>query len=277
VGEVFWHADAMDHSDSEEEVLAGGVANAGSVVRIGDQVARPSSRHTTTIHAFLGALRDAGFDGVQRPLGVDGLGRERLEYVPGEVAVPPYPAWVQSDGAIASIARLLRRYHDAAASIGAPSGEWSVEMADPEGGPIVCHNDICLENVVFRDGEAVALIDFDFAAPGRPAYDVAQFARMCVPIDDETNARRLGWAPLDLPARLRLVVDAYGLEGAQRQDLLGNLDDSMERAGAFVRRRVEAGDRNFIAMWEDMGGQERYDRRRRWYERHRARFADALS
>ena len=267
----------MDHSDSEEEVLAGGVANAGSVVRIGDQVARPSSRHTTTIHAFLGALRDAGFDGVQRPLGVDGLGRERLEYVPGEVAVPPYPAWVQSDGAIASIARLLRRYHDAAASIGAPSGEWSVEMADPEGGPIVCHNDICLENVVFRDGEAVALIDFDFAAPGRPAYDVAQFARMCVPIDDETNARRLGWAPLDLPARLRLVVDAYGLEGAQRQDLLGNLDDSMERAGAFVRRRVEAGDRNFIAMWEDMGGQERYDRRRRWYERHRARFADALS
>ena len=31
-----------------------------------------------------------------------------------------------------------------------------------KGGPIVCHNDVCLENVVFRDGEAVGLLDFDF-------------------------------------------------------------------------------------------------------------------
>ena len=49
-------------------------------------------------------------------------------------------------------------------------------MADPEGGPVVCHNDVCLENVVFRNGEAVALLDFDFAAPGRPVYDLACFA-----------------------------------------------------------------------------------------------------
>jgi hypothetical protein len=267
----------MADADEDEEVLAGGVANAGAVVRIGEQVARPSSPHTTAIHEFLGALRDAGFDGVQRPLGVDALGRERLEYVPGDVALPPYPAWVQTDAAIASIARLMRRFHDAAASVGVPKGDWSRELADPVGGPIVCHNDVCLENVVFRDGEAVALIDFDFAGPGRPVYDVAQFARMCVPIDDETNARKLGWATLDLPARLRLVTDAYGLDGVERQDLVGNIDESMERGGEFVRRRVEAGDPNFIAMWEELGGQERYDRRRRWYERHRSRFVDAMS
>jgi hypothetical protein len=30
-------------------------------------------------------------------------------------------------------------------------------MRDPRGGPIVCHADICPENVVFRDGEALAL------------------------------------------------------------------------------------------------------------------------
>ena len=29
----------------------------------------------------------------------------------------------------------------------------------------MCHNDVCPENVVFRDGIAVALLDFEFAAP----------------------------------------------------------------------------------------------------------------
>jgi hypothetical protein len=262
----------------EEEVLTGGVANAGAVVRVGDQVARPSNLHTPTIHAFLTALRDAGFDGVQRPFGLDDRGRERLEYVAGTVALPPYPKWVQTDASLASIARLLRRFHDAAASLGGTSaGDWSEEMADPGGGPIVCHNDVCLENVVFRHGEAVALIDFDFAAPGRPAYDIAQFARMCVPIDDETNAERLGWTGADLPARLRLVADAYGLDHLQRREVVDNIDESIERAGAFVRRRVEAGDPNFVAMWGAMGGQERYDRRSRWYERHRTRFVDAMA
>ena len=71
-------------------------------------------------------------------------------------------------------------------------------------GPLVCHNDVELSNVVFRDGIAVALIDFEFAAPGRPAYDLAQLARLCVPIDDEVDRARVGWRPADRPARLRL-------------------------------------------------------------------------
>jgi thiamine kinase-like enzyme len=43
---------------------------------------------------------------------------------------------------------------------------WSSEMADPLGGELFCHNDVCLENVVFRDEVAVGLLDFDFAARG---------------------------------------------------------------------------------------------------------------
>ncbi len=46
----------------------------------------------------------------------------------------------------------------------------------------MCHNDVEPSNVVFRDGIAVALLDFEFAALGRPVYDVAQLARLCVPI-----------------------------------------------------------------------------------------------
>jgi thiamine kinase-like enzyme len=172
----------------------------------------------------------------------------------------------------------MAAFHRAAAlaDVGPADGPWSDEMADPIGGPIMCHNDVCLENVVFREGAAVALLDFDFCAPGRPVYDLAQFARMCVPIDDEVNASRLGWGAEDRPSRLRLIADVYGLDKAGREELLLALDGSIAGGGEFVRRRVEAGDPNFVAMWNDMGGAERFDRRRRWWDAERPRFVAAL-
>lgn len=261
----------------EEEALAGGVANAGRVVRVGPHVLRPSNPHTASIHAFLASVHAAGFRGASRPVGVDPDGRERLEFIEGEVPVPPFPAWAQTDAALTSIARLLAELHRAASAVDLTGHTWSDEMADPKGGTIVCHNDVCLENVVFRDGLAVGLLDFDFAAPGRPVYDLAAFARMCVPIDDDLNASRQGWRRPDKPARLRLVANAYGLDAAGRLTLLDALDRSIEAGGAFVRRRVEAGDPNFIAMWDAMGGAERFDRRRRWWTDHRHEFGDALT
>jgi hypothetical protein len=263
--------------DDEPEVLMGGVANAGAVLRIGDEVRRPVGPHVEPIHDHLLALRNAGFDGVPRPLGFDEQGRERLEFIAGDVAVPPYPAWVQADDALRSLGALMRRFHETSRRVGAASGPWSDEMADPAGGPIVCHNDVCLENVVFRDGLAVALLDFDFAAPGRPLYDLAQCARMCVPIDDPVNAGRQGWVAEDRARRLRTFVDAYGLDAEERIELLEIVGVSMARGGEFVRRRVEAGDPPFVAMWNEMGGQERFDRRRRWFEAEHASFVAAMA
>lgn len=260
-----------------DEVLAGGVANAGAVVRQGEHVLRPSNPHTSSIHRFLTALRRAGFDGASEPVGVDPDGRERLVFIPGEVAVPPYPAWFQADAALASIADLLRRFHAASRAFDSTGETWSDELADPVGGPIVVHADVCPENVVFRDGVAVGLLDFDFAAPGRPVYDLAAMARMCGPIDDELSAGRLGWGPVDQPARLRLVADTYGLDGAGRRELLEVLDDVIASGGQFVLRHVEAGDPNFIAMWDQMGGMERYDRRRRWWVSARPTFTAAMT
>ena len=260
----------------EETILAGGVANAGSVTRVGDHVFRPSNAHSPSIHRYLVWLRSAGFDGASVPMSIEADGRERLVFIEGDVALPPYPTWAQQDAALSSIAGLMRRFHDTARAFD-PSGlDWSPEMADPASGPIVCHNDVCLENVVFRDGAAIGLVDFDFAAPGRPTYDLAQMARMCVPIDDDTNATRLGWEPADRPTRLRLVANAYGLDVTERHDLLGILSVSIARGGEFVRRRVEDGDQNFVKMWNDMGGAERFDRRRRWWVEHHQHFAGAL-
>jgi hypothetical protein len=262
----------------DEESLPGGVANAGSVTRVGDEVRRPSNPHSSSIHVFLSALRDTGFEGASLPIGFDDEGRERLVFIEGDVPLPPYPEWAQLDSALTSIASLMRRFHDASRSFDPAGSTWSHEMVDPAGGSMVCHNDVCLENVVFRRGLAVGLLDFDFAAPGRGVYDLAQMARMCVPVDDDLNAARLGWQPADRPARLRLVADTYGLDNAARHELLAILSDTIVRqAGEFVQRRVALGDANFIKMWNEMGGMDRFERRRSWWIEHEPRFLNALA
>lgn len=262
--------------DADEEILHGGVANAGAVVRVGPHVLRPSNAHSASILEFLRQLEARGFEGASSPVGLEPDGRERLRFVPGDVAIPPYPDWAQTDDALASVATLMRRLHDASELVDTRAMTWSTEMADPLGGPVVCHNDVCLENVVFRDGRAVALLDFDFAAPGRRAYDIAAFARMCVPIDDDVSSRKLSWKPSDRPRRLRLLCDAYGFDAEGRAEMLRALSDSIARGGEFVRRRAEAGEPGFVAMWADMGGMERFDRRRRWWADAQPQFEAAL-
>jgi hypothetical protein len=269
----------MIFSMEGREVLAGGVANAGQVVREGDVVVRPSSAHSGSVHSFLRALRAVGFAGAPEPVGVEG-DRERLRFIPGDVPVPPYPEWAQSDASLSSVARLLRRFHEASRLVEVdPEWTWDSEMAD--GGPrlqgaVVCHNDVCLENVVFRHGEAVALLDFDFAAPGDPLQDVAKFARMCVPVDDPTGAARDGWRDLDVGSRLRLVADAYGLDAPQRKDMIEALDGVIRRGGQFVRRQLDAGHPGFVEMVDRMGGMARFDTRRSWFTANKERLSRAM-
>jgi hypothetical protein len=258
------------------EVLAGGVAHPGAVVRVGRHVLRPAGPHTPVLHALLRHVRATGFEGVPAPVGVDPDGRERLIFIAGEVPCPPFPAWSQTDGVLASVAALLSGFHRAAAGFVAPPGaRWSDELADPSGGAVVCHNDVCPENVVFRHGQAVALLDFDYAAPGRPLYDLSQLAKMWVPIDTPEDAAVLGRVGLDPFRRLRVVADAYGLAPG-RAEFVDVLAEGLAAGGAFVRRHVDAGEPGFVAMWEQMGGQARYDRRLEWFTRHRERFLDAL-
>jgi aminoglycoside phosphotransferase (APT) family kinase protein len=257
--------------------MAGGIANAGAVTRDGDHVLRPSNPHTPTIHAFLRFLREEGFTGASNPVGVDPDGRERLDYIAGDVAVPPYPAWAQTDMALATAAALLRRLHDVSARyVPPPDATWSDEMADPVGGTVICHNDVCLENIVYRDQVAVGLLDFDFAAPGRRVHDVATFARMNVPLDTDDDAVLLGRTPPFAPfRRLRVVADAYGLP-PDRSALLDRLAAGIERGGEFLQRRLDEGNEAFRAMVESTGGMAKFDRRRAWFAANRERFADAL-
>jgi aminoglycoside phosphotransferase (APT) family kinase protein len=255
----------MTPANGSEQPLAGGIANLGKVVRVGDTVRRPASPFTDAIFALFEHLHDAGFDGVTRPLGRDDQGREALTYLEGDVPIPPFPAWSMSDSALASVARLQRRFHEAAASFDASAFAWSDELADPMGGVVVVHNDICPENVVFRDGEAVALLDWDFAAPGRPLWDIAAVMSMWGPVRDPSDPVP-GMEGLEPFARARGIADAYGLDAEERARIPGVFVDRLSLS--LVERRAAAGEQAFVEMLARQGGAGRAERRRRWLDEH---------
>ena len=57
------------------------------MVRVGRDVLRPSNPSSRAIHRFLSALRDAGFEGSSRPVGIDADGR--LDLVAGGPGFDP--------------------------------------------------------------------------------------------------------------------------------------------------------------------------------------------
>jgi hypothetical protein len=224
----------------EPEVpLAGGLANRGAVVRVGDTVRRPQRRTSPATHALLRHLEDVGFEGAPRFLGVDAQGREVLSFIPGSAVLQPYPAWALTDEALVSVAQLLRGYHRAVEGFDPGPHAWPESPPAAFAGELVSHNDPNLDNVVFRDGRAVALLDFDLAGPGSRLWDVGCAARLWAPLrPDRTvhDARRgRGFE------RLRVFLDGYGLDDADRRRVVDAVQANQEWFGRLVERYVAAG------------------------------------
>jgi hypothetical protein len=248
-----------------ETPLEGGFTNAGRVSRVGDTVRRPSRPTTPATKAILDHLERVGFDGAPRFLGIDDRGREVLSYIAGEAAVEPIRAWALTDEALLSVADLLRRYHEAAASFDAGRHVWPLAVPAGFRGGTVCHNDPNLDNVVFVGGRAVALLDFDLASPGSVAWDVACAARLWAPLRDERDVpHRLRGRTL---ARLRLFLDAYGLSARDRGRVVDAMVHTHDWCYRVVRAAVAAGHESFGQMWH-AGGAGRAERTRRWLFTH---------
>ncbi|MDI9832885.1 aminoglycoside phosphotransferase family protein [Streptomyces sp. KAU_LT] len=262
---------------AEDEALTGGMVNAGAVFRRGELVDRPAPPNARALHAYLLALKRQGFDGAPTPVSLTADGREQLTFLPGDVALPPFPAWAMTSTALKSVGSLLRRLHETNATLAIDSAaEWPRDLADPEGGTMLCHNDVCPDNVVFRDGRAAALIDFDFAAPGRPLWDIAMTARYWVPMLDPASAAALYPLGLVTAARLRTLADAYGLSAEDRAELPAVIEQATEVCRAFVARRVTDGDPVYLKALAERGGWARWDRIQTWLTDHRETFEAAL-
>ena len=258
----------------QEQLLHGGTANRGRVVRIGDTVRRPVRSTSPATRALLEHLATVGFDGAPRYLGTDAQNREILTYVPGHAVTPPYPDWALGDEALRSVADLLRALHDAVEGFDPGAHVWPGPVPTRFRTPLVTHNDPNLDNVVFRDGRAVALIDFDLASPGSRVWEVAAAARLWAPLRTEADVddRRRG---LSLE-RLRTFVDAYGLDPAERGLLPEAVLATHDWIYGLVSDEARRGHEAFGEYWRE-GASDRARRTREWYLQARDDLAAAVT
>lgn len=271
-------------ADSDLEIpLPGGDVTEG-VVRVGNTVRRPLGPHSPLAHAILRHLEHKGFGGAPRFLGIDDQGRETLTFVEGEVANRPHPDWLADENRLVSLARLVRRLDDAMLGF-APSSDMLEAAAAPEisGMPpapaeepeFIGHMDITPENVVFRNGEAIALIDFDLA---KPATRVDEVFNLCMwwapfaPDEDRSDPLR----GVDAVVRTRLIADAYGLSPEARERLIPTALRRSERSWYLMKYRAEHDGGGWLRMWQEGAG-ERIERRVAWLRSEGERISEALA
>jgi phosphotransferase family enzyme len=250
--------------DSTGVVLGGGFVN--EVVRIGNTVHRSAGPWSPTVHALLRHLAAAGFPS-PRAMGWDDSGREVLSYLPGEtIGWQDWPLVMLDLTGPAMLARLLRRYHDAVRSFDpGPGAVWQNPLAT--NGELVRHGDFSPFNTVWRDGEVVGVIDWDFAQPGKAITDVAYLAWYTVPLSDDASAARFGFTP-PVPRRERLaaLADAYG--GVSPGDVV---DAALEAIDEERRQMLELGRRG-LEPWARFvagGNPEAFERDLAWIRSHR--------
>lgn len=206
-----------------EIVLKGGRANVGNVVRIGDQVARPTYAQTETVDHFLRFLTDAGAAFVPTSIGFDDQGRHRLSFIPGVAPAPPYPEWAFDESLLVQVAAMQQELHRLARSYKPESDAiWAVSAGDyfpPSAFDttdlVVCHNDLGMTNVIVDEtGQLAGFIDFDYCRPVDRLFDIAVAVRHWAPFGDlDLRSDR----ELDRVARFALFCDVHELNDAERQ------------------------------------------------------------
>ena len=200
------------------------------VARKGDQVLREAGPWTPTIQRLLSHLREQGLTWVPEPQGWTRDGREALAYLKGKVPTYPLPEWVYRDDVLRRAAEWLRVLHDATEGYTDPDPKWRSAPRKPA--EVICHNDFAPYNMVFRDQELVGVIDWDFAAPGPRLWDLAYLCYRTVPLmrPDNPDAPNI---TIDLGARIRLALDAYGSDATVPQ-LLAVIVERLEDLASFT-------------------------------------------
>jgi Phosphotransferase enzyme family len=253
--------------DEIEIPLPGGTVN-GEVVRVGDTVRRNTGPWTPAVHALLRHLEGAGFPYSSRVLGIDAKGREVLSYIEGVTGNMPWPAALFTDAAVRDVATLVRQYHDAVAGFVPPPGSvWRNTDRPLAPGEIVRHGDLGTWNMIWREGELVGLIDWDFAEPGPAIIDAAYAAKHIVPLRADAALQQIGWQTTpDRKHRLRLFCEEYG--SVTPQQLLDAVDAYNELSAKRMRTRGGAGEHPWAGFLEGYMGDLQEDIA--WFAEHKA-------
>ena len=180
------------------------------VVIDGGVVTRPASEASGTVHSFLRHLRGQGLRCVPEPIAIrDGV--ETLHHLDGASGGEGWYHQHTEQGLV-SAARLLRLIHDAGRDWSPPTG--AVWGASPVTGDdvVFCHGDPGPWNFVWRDCEAVGLIDWDYLHPAPRLTDVAYALHWFGPLRRDEFVLDWHHFPVvpDRRKRVQAFVDAYG-------------------------------------------------------------------
>jgi Ser/Thr protein kinase RdoA (MazF antagonist) len=224
-----------------DEVMHGG--RFASPVRQGDTVRR--RRGTANTHALLRHLQAVGFDLSPRLIAVEEE-FETLSFLPGTAGYPPLSNELRSDQALVSVAKAIRRLHDATEGfVPVDAGEWNdLEVAAPVRIDCVGHHDLAPWNLVFEGAEVVGIIDWDSIRPSNRVWDLAYAAHQFVPFHPPAWLKPFGWeVEPGRAARLRMFCAAYG--GVDPAEVVDLVVIRLLAFAAHIEQQVRAGDPAF--------------------------------
>ncbi len=208
----------------DEVALEGGSQSAP--VRRGDVVVRRASRQAKTVHALLRFLEDLGYAAAPRVVesGFTDDGRETISFVEGKVEHPG----PMSRTAAVGVAVALRELHEATRSFVPPhDAYWNPWFLRDLGEPsVIGHCDATPWNVLVLPDRSISLVDWDEAGPVDPMIDFAQTAWTCSNLYSPDVVEMNALAPAgERAATLGAMVDAYGLDAAQRETFVRTMID----------------------------------------------------
>jgi hypothetical protein len=135
--------------------------------------------------------------------------------------------------------------------------------------------DITPENVVFVEGQARALIDFDLARPTDRVGEVCNLLLWWAPLMPIVD-RELAVRDVDAVARAALLVDEYGLGADDRRLIVPVARNSADRAWYSMRNRAARLGGGWQRMWDEGVG-DRILRRQQWLTEHADGLSEALT
>lgn len=219
--------------------------------KVGRAVHRNPLSDTTTTHRFLRYLRAVGFQLAPELLGFLPDGTERLSYIEGRAASPPYAPEQISDDALANVSRVVRQFHDAGAHFAWPSDdEWhGHDMARPARLDCIGHNDLAPWNIVFDGSMVTGIIDWDACGPSSRLWDFAYTVHHFVPFHPDYDLEAWGWSTRpNRYERLYLMLEAYGSDKISMPDVLDAAILRLASIGAYIARRARLGDPAFAVQ-----------------------------
>jgi hypothetical protein len=246
------------------------------VHRSGTMTRRPSAPWTPAVHALLRHLETVGFAGSPRVVGagIDPEGREMVEFVAGDVARDR----IWSEQGIHELGRLLRDLHQATASFQSPPQALWQESFLRSSGPetVISHGDVAPWNVVARQGQPVALIDWELAGPVDRLNELAHTGWLNARLFDDGVDEVARLPSVDQRIRqLRIFADGYELPAEDRMELARRIIDVAILSAASDAVESKITPESIEAAWLAWGVAWRA-RSAAWLVRHRHLLEAAL-